>query len=851
MSSSHPRLILTALPRRTALPRLLAQLAPGALLLSAVVPALAQVPPPPLPPSEEESAALDSTPAPVSESGSPATEGTSATSTDAPSAQPTSEPVPAESSTEAPPSDEAASTISGQEEQQVDLSAEPLAAQEDAEAPDSEESAAWFRLDSTRRQPTLGGSTGLYRVREAGSGAPGTFRLQLMGGYYSGKHFLCNENFPCFDPVTGEPSMEDKAQRSLAIFNLSVTPFSFLEAFFTLSNSATYNSQGHPQSLQVVGDMNLGVKGFMPHKPDQIFTAGGEADLYLLTGTGGVGLAGPATSFALRALASVDFNNRTDPDKRFPLRAHVNLGYFFDNSAQVIADLEEAPPPEGRGGERISRIERYGLGISRVDAFQIGLGTEYIHPYIRPFIEWTLDIPVNRQGYECVITDTVNDRTTSADQCLKLAGGLATSPSRLSFGARVFPWQATGLAVNLGMDVGTGGVHRFLDETRPETPYTLWFGLGYTVDVVPKAPKEVEAAKVADLTPEVRRYVTGRVVEEASGSPVPNAIIHYKDVPMTGLIANNDGLFITQDLPPGEYVFDVRAEGHKDGVCVATIPETAPGLEPTATSSAEPTTPEATPDEAPAEAPAEGEQDPAQALVEPTAPFSDQDGNILVPLDCKLAELPPVANITGLLVDGRNGGPVRDASVTIVDKLDRSLSLEVDDAGAFQFRNVPFGEARIRATAPGYLPTIHPINVATREEIKPHVLMNPRPQKLGVTFTKTEVKLNREIEFVGDTTDMILDSAAMLEELAVALMEKPDVGTIEIQVHTDDSGAANYARTMSQERADRIRTSLIDLGVLPRVLEAKGYGPDQPLTPNVSEESRAKNNRVQFILKKE
>lgn len=848
MFSSHPRLILTVLPR------LVAQLVPGAFVLGAVVPALAQVPPPPLPPSEEESAALDSTAPAVSDPPPPPAEAASAPSTSEPGVAATAEPGPVESATDAPPDANAGAAVSGEEAAQVDLSAEPYAPQETAATPGSEESAAWFRLDSTRRQPTLGGSTGLYRVREAGSGAPGTFRLQLMGGYYSGKKFLCNDGFPCIDPVTGYAAMEDKAQRSLAIFNLSVTPFSFLEAFFTLSNSATYNSQGHPQSLQVVGDMNFGVKGFMPQKPDQIFTAGGEADLYMLTGTGGVGLAGPATSFALRALASVDFNNRTDPDKRFPLRAHVNLGYFFDNSAQVISDLEEAPPPEGRGGERVSRIERYGLGISRVDAFQIGLGTEYIHPFVRPFIEWTLDIPVNRQGYECVITDTVNDRTTAADQCLKLAGGLATSPSRLSFGARVFPWQATGLAVNLGMDVGTGGVHRFLDETRPETPYTLWFGLGYTVDVVPKVSKETTPAPVADLTPEVRRYVSGRVIEEASGAPVPNAIVLYKDVPMTGLIANADGLFISQDLPPGEYVFDVRAEGHKDGVCVASIPETAPQLESTANPSeaqATAETPETSADEAPTETPPEEEGMLSTALAEPMDPYSDQDGNILVPLDCKLAELPPVANITGLLVDGRNGGPVRDASVTIVDKLDRSLSLEVDDAGAFQFRNVPFGEAHIRATAPGYLPTIHPINVVTREEIKPHVLMNPRPQRLGVTFTKTEVKLNREIEFVGDTTDMILDSTAMLEELAVALMEKPDVGVIEIQVHTDDSGAANYARTMSQERADRIRSSLIDLGVLPRVLEAKGYGPDQPLTPNVSEESRAKNNRVQFILKKE
>src|SRR5690606_21133397 len=132
-----------------------------------------------------------------------------------------------------------------------------------------------------------------------------------------------------------------------------------------------------------------------------------------------------------------------------------------------------------------------------------------------------------------------------------------------------------------------------------------------------------------------------------------------------------------------------------------------------------------------------------------------------------------------------------------------------------------------------------------------HVLMNPRPKRLGVTVTKNEIKLNRPIEFVGDTVALVLDSAAMIEELAVMLAEGNTTGTIEIQVHTDDSGAASYSRRLSQERADHIRGLLIDLGVLPRLLTAKGYGPDQPLTPNVSDESREQNNRVQFMLVKE
>lgn len=802
---------------------------PLALLMGTLTThSLAQVPPPPVPLSEEESAALDDPTASGSDS----------------QAAPTGTDAPADATAAQEPS------VVANDPQDAEIAAEPrqtnLDFTDSLELDDTssdEELKRWWRFDSTRRQPTLGGSTGLFRVKEAGSGAPGTVRIQLIGGYYSGKGFLCSDTFPCFDPASGQATLSDKAQRSSALVNISVTPFSFLEAYLTVENSATYNSEGTPQSIQVVGDANFGLKGFLPHTPDRIFSFGGEMDVQLMTGMGGVGVAGGATSVALTALGTLDLNNRSLKEDRIPLRAHFNLGYYFDNSAKLISDLEETPPPEGRGA-RVSRIERYGLGISRVDSLQLGLGTEYIHPYFRPFLEWSLDIPVNRQGYECVISDTVNDRTSSADMCLKLAAGLPTTPSRLTFGTRVFPWQATGLALSLGADIGTGGAHRFLDETRPETPYTIWFGLGYTVDVLPKQ-FDTKATPTPTLAaaPEMRRYVMGRVIDDASGKAIADAIIRYKDVPMTGLIANSDGLFISQDLPQGEYIFTVQASGYKDGICVAEIPESAPSLPPE-TASTEPE------DETSTET---GETATASSglVSESTGPYLDEDGNVLIPLSCKLTELPQVTNITGLLVDGRYGGPVLDATVTIIDNLDRSLSLQVDAAGAFQFRNVPFGSARVRATAPGYLPTVHPINVASREELRAHVLMNPRPKRLGVTVTKTEIKLNRPIEFVGDTVALVLDSAAMIEELAVVLAEGNTTGTIEIQVHTDDSGAASYSRRLSQERADHIRGLLIDLGVLPRLLTAKGYGPDQPLTPNVSDESREQNNRVQFMLVKE
>lgn len=703
-----------------------------------------------------------------------------------------------------------------------------------AEAEHTEtDSDAYFRETALRRMTTLSGSTGLHRVSEASSGAPGTFRMNLVGSYFSKNNFLCTRSAPCSDPVTREVLDGDRARHSDAVLMISATPLPFLEAFFSIHNSATRNSNGIPELLEVVGDTQMGLKGFLPEQPDRIFGFGAETNLHLVMGTGGVGPVGGATSVAFRGLASLNLNNRTNEEDRIPLRLHLNLGYKIDNSAVVVRDLEQTERPEGRG-EPIERTERYGLGLSRVDAVQIGLGTEYINPYVRPFLEWTMDIPANRQGYLC----NIQSARIRGDECLAVGAGFAATPSRMTLGARAFPWQASGLALDLALDLGTSGTKRFLEETVPEAPYTIWFGLGYAVDTVPPPPTTIEVATPGiGGAPEVRRYIAGTVVEAKAGAAVPQAIIRYDGVPMTGLVANADGQFITQDLPPGGYSFKIFAEQFREGTCSVTIPETADAAMAAPIESG--TTLEEGEGESTADAP---------PSVSPDAPYMEDAYTMMVPLKCQLEELPQVTNITGLLVDAVSGGPVADAKVRITDKLNRSLELNVDSTGSFQFRNVPFGSARLTVSAPGYLTTVAPISIESREPLRPHVLLNPRPQNLDVTIGRKSITLGQPIEFVNDQPQVTVDSMVMVEQLAAALLENNELEGVEIQVHTDDSGAPSYSRRLSQERADAVVELLVQLGVPQRRIRGKGYGPDQPLAPNVSEANRARNNRLQIVI---
>lgn len=71
-------------------------------------------------------------------------------------------------------------------------------------------------------------------------------------------------------------------------------------------------------------------------------------------------------------------------------------------------------------------------------------------------------------------------------------------------------------------------------------------------------------------------------------------------------------------------------------------------------------------------------------------------------------------------------------------------------------------------------------------------------------------------------------------------------GTLRAEIggHTDTSGDADKNLTLSQLRADRVRSALVSAGLPDAMLTAKGYGPAQPISENETAEGRAKNRRT-------
>jgi OOP family OmpA-OmpF porin len=87
------------------------------------------------------------------------------------------------------------------------------------------------------------------------------------------------------------------------------------------------------------------------------------------------------------------------------------------------------------------------------------------------------------------------------------------------------------------------------------------------------------------------------------------------------------------------------------------------------------------------------------------------------------------------------------------------------------------------------------------------------------------------------------DSRTVLDTVATDLKKYPRL-RIELQGHTDSAGADAYNLKLSQQRADSVRTYLVDQGVPDTRLVARGYGESQPIEDNKTEAGRALNRRV-------
>src|SRR5690606_5563465 len=91
-------------------------------------------------------------------------------------------------------------------------------------------------------------------------------------------------------------------------------------------------------------------------------------------------------------------------------------------------------------------------------------------------------------------------------------------------------------------------------------------------------------------------------------------------------------------------------------------------------------------------------------------------------------------------------------------------------------------------------------------------------------------------------------AAALLDELAMVLSERPELSRLEVQAHTTNEAPPVVSMQLSQERAEAIVAQLEQRGVASGRLTAQGYGASQPVAPHTTAAGREANERVQIMV---
>ena len=153
----------------------------------------------------------------------------------------------------------------------------------------------------------------------------------------------------------------------------------------------------------------------------------------------------------------------------------------------------------------------------------------------------------------------------------------------------------------------------------------------------------------------------------------------------------------------------------------------------------------------------------------------------------------------------------------------------------------------IQPPEPDNSPVAEPDKEPEPEPVKEPV-KEPEPR---VVVREDNIEISERVQFKSGSADLLPESEKLLSEVADAMKAHPEILKVRVEGHTDKRAGTRFNQKLSSARARAVRKYLIEQGVKPGRLVARGYGEKQPIAKNTTQEGRYKNRRVEFkILKR-
>lgn len=616
-----------------------------------------------------------------------------------------------------------------------------------------------------------GGETGLYRVASAETVTPGLIRLAFGLDFFR---------------VGGLFRPDDGHSQVGGVLSISGAPIEYVELWLNTRAQSNSNDFTSPQLLQSQGDVTLGVKGLYPVA--DLATLGVDLQLKMLSGIGSAAIDFGASQFQARALLTTDLMKAKE---RIPFRGHLNVGFTLDNSDSLI--------PENTA---LTNAERFALGISDFNRVTLGVGVEVPVPYVTPYIEYTVEFPIDYLATPGIIiaSNALRPAQTTPGVSNDIARPAVQRviPQRITPGVRItaIPKLTIDVAVEIGItpDIATG--------VLAVPPYSVAVFASYPLDpfgvesgdevVGPPISVPVIVPEAVEPPPSTGK-ISGFVTNKEDQKPIAGAVINFDRSPPVA--TNAEGRFESHEMEPGPVKITITEDGYK--------------------------------------------------------PVS-QDLEITIgePLELGAALVPFIKEGTiKLRVVDEKDQPIAQAPVDIEGPT--SQSLKTDAQGQVELKGKE-GKYSVSVNQPGFLQKGREFELKGGETYSADLLIRARPKQKLAEVKGDRILLKRSVHFVTGEARLAPDAASLLDNVVDVLVSNKNIKRIRIEGHTDNVGSKATNDKLSQDRAQAVVDYLAEQGIDKSRLKAEGLGSSRPIAPNLTRRGREQNRRVEFhILQQE
>jgi OOP family OmpA-OmpF porin len=136
-------------------------------------------------------------------------------------------------------------------------------------------------------------------------------------------------------------------------------------------------------------------------------------------------------------------------------------------------------------------------------------------------------------------------------------------------------------------------------------------------------------------------------------------------------------------------------------------------------------------------------------------------------------------------------------------------------------------------------------------QLKADISVKPAAAPVDATVCQqlfADLLARGKIRFESGRATIDPDSVGLLDRLIETALRCP-AANIEIAGHTDTDGEAGFNQALSEKRAQAVMDYLVKAGLPAGRFTSVGYGSAQPIATNDTDEGKAQNRRIDFVVK--